>query len=950
MHEKKKTEKDRRKRIIIYAIILMLILLALLTSCSCTSLFFGKIGDGFFNQGDFSIDQNIDDLETRRNKELKFDKDYLTISLDDAKSKMGFSYKKIRPKKFTCTTSDASIATCYVVGKHVVINAKKKGFVDVVLQTTTNHKHYEATLRVHIKKRSRYIKLSSNRGTINLSEFNEKLVSYHLVGLSGKVKVQSSNSKLAKVTIHNGYFKILAYKTGKVTITVSIKYNGKVYNALYYLNIINEGSASRPRSFDNLLKDIWVSKGSLQPKFDPYRMRYDVYVDANTSKIDLRAFARSQYASITYNGKRVSSLKDYSLNYGDNTVVIRVRAENGEYRDYVVVIHRDYEQERPSKKDDNHYLKDIKVSAGTLSPTFSKEEGHYRVVVGDDTDKIDITGVLESNKASITYNGKKVSSLKDFPLNYGDNTVVIRVTAEDGSVKEYTVTIYRESKYTIKIERKYYQFEMYTDHLDYALVYQVYKNGVLTNDYDLSLIKASISEEFVSALSYEFPEKGVILLKPDVSKMNDLYGKEMNLTLSYRDTSSATTVVFDRREPYITPVSDHLSMSVATNDDGVLEGEVDAILHTNLFTGKVEVTRDDDGKELKICSLNQKDTCIIVATDSSNIETLEYTPSELGPTSLAIRVVGNQEGKATLSVKGLVAGQEFMTPKSISIDITRKYHLTLSAGEGQYNVTEKEFHFLLSESESIDLSEYGTPYKLDEKDPCKYYKFRGYSDRIDGEILYNLEDKKIISNLTDDTKLYALYEESPSIMTDDLKEHTLYLKDVPIFHNEEYYQMYHKDKIIYPGAKGYYIMNFKNEYVDSLTLTGITLLEDTICIPKKGCLNMGYILQHRPLQSNDIRYHYGAFDQYKILNHDVDPTSSIYQGKMIPFSSPITVKRGEEVPITLFWKWVEIDSTTDELDTLIGNQASLSQYDETINDKYHLSVALHFKENVTCSK
>jgi len=251
--------------------------------------------------------------------------------------------------------------------------------------------------------------------------------------------------------------------------------------------------------------------------------------------------------------------------------------------------------------------------------------------------------------------------------------------------------------------------------------------------------------------------------------------------------------------------------------------------------------------------------------------------------------------------------------------------LTLSAGERQYNVAEKEFHFLLSESESIDLSEYGTPYKLDEKDPCKYYKFRGYSDRIDGEILYNLEDKKIVSNLTDDTKLYALYEENPSTMTDDLKEHTLYLKDVPIFHNEEYYHMYHKDKIIYPGAKGYYIMNFKNEYVDSLTLTGITLLEDTICIPKKGCLNMGYILQHRPLQSNDIRYHYGAFDQYKILNHDVDPTSSTYQGRMIPFSSPITLKRGEEVPITLFWKWVEIDSATDELDTLIGNQASLSQ-------------------------
>ncbi len=944
------SKKQRKVRIVIYVIIIILILLALLTSCSCTSLFFGKIGDGFFNQGDFSIDHHVDDLETRRNKELKFDQDYLTISLSDTKSKMGFSYKKIRPKKFTCTTSDASIATCYVVGHHVVIHAKKKGFVDVVLQTTTNHKHYEATLRVRVKKSNRSIQLSSNRGTINLAEFNEKLVSYYLVGLSGKVKVHSSNSKLAKVTLKDGYFKILAYKTGKVTITVSIQYNGKSYKALYYLNIINEKSASKVRSSDNFLKDIRVSKGRLKPKFDPHCMRYDIYVDSTVDHINLRAIASSRDAIITYNGKHVSSLKDFPLHYGDNTVVIRVRAENGEYRDYVVVIHREVDVQKPSKKDDNHYLKDIKLSTGVLSPSFSKEESKYRVVVDDKTNKIDITGILESDKAVITYNGKHVSSLKDFPLHYGDNTVVIRVQAEDGSIKEYVVTIYRESKYILKIERKYYQFEMYTDNLEYALIYQVYKNGVLTTDYDLSLVNARINEMFQGVVSYELPEKGVIVLKPDSSLMNDLYGKEMLLTLQYGDSVATTTVVFDKRDPYLTPVSDHLEMSVATDSNGVLSGDIDAILHTNLFTGKVEVSQSDDKKRLKICSVAQKDTCVIVSTDSSNIEKLEYTVSELGPVSLPIRVVGNHEGKAVLSVTGTVCGQEFMSPISISIDITRKYHLTLSANSGQYNVAESEFHFLVSSDESIDLSEYGTPYKIDEKDPCKYYKFRGYSDKIDGEVLYNLDDKKIVSNLNDDLVLYALYEKNYSIMTDDVREQTLYLKDVPIFHNEEYYNLYHKDKIIYPGAKGYYIMNFKNEYVDSLTLTGVTLLEDTICISKKGCLNMGYILQHRPLDSDSIRYHYGEFDQYQILNHDVDPTVANYKGKKIQFSSPIVLQRGEEIPITLFWKWVEIDSTTDKLDTLIGNQAFLSQYDESLNDKYHLSVALHFKENLKCSK
>ncbi len=946
IHDEKQEDKNRMRHIIIYAIMIILILITLLTSCSCTSMFFGKIGDEFFNQGDYTIEKEILDLETRRNKELKFDRNYVELSVGE-KAKVGFSYKKIKPQKFSCTTSDASVATCYVVGKYVVINTHKKGTVTVVLQTTTNHMHYEATLLAKVGKTkvAPSIKLSSQKGTINLAETNEKLVTYQFIGLSGRPKVSSSDEHIAKVELKDGYFKITAFKTGKVTITLTLRYRGKTYKAKYLLTVINESTLKKHKDANCNLKDIKLSTGTLSPKFSPYRTSYYVQVGSSVDKIDIRAIAESGNAVITYNGKKLSSLKDFPLQYGDNTVVITVRAEDGSTKSYTITIHR--EKKEDAKKDTNAYLKDIQVSVGKLSPDFSKEKTEYKVVVDANTDKIDIKAIAESSKAEITYNGKKVSSLKDLDLKYGDNKVVITVRAEDGTLKDYIVNIYRESKYTLKFDRNLYQFSMYTENLDFAILYKVYKNGIETTDYDHSKISASISEKFSSVISVENPEKGVLVLKPDETLKDKFLNQSIKLSLNYQDASTTTTVIFDDVKAYLNSSKDKYQMSVSKDETGNIRGNIDVILNTNIFTGKVSVSESDDKKEIKICSLKQQDTCIIVSTNDQNIEYLAYDSSEEAPNYLPIGVYGNNPGGATLTIRGVLNGKEFEN-LSIPIEIIRKYSVFLSANGGQFNAAEDHYQFEISADEKIDLSDYDEPYKLDEKDHCKYYKFLGYSKTIDGPILYNRSDKKIIENLDDDLELFAIYDSVSIPITDDLLEEVLWLKDVPIFHNEEYYNQYHEDKVIYPGAKGYYIANFKNEYADSITLTGMTLLEDTICIPKKGCLNMGYIVRHIPALGKEAYYYYGNLDQYQVLNYDVDPTLPNYKGKKINFNQPITLKKGEEAPITIFWKWVEMDSESDKLDTLIGNQAAQAKFDETLNDRYFLSVALHFKTNKIC--
>lgn len=949
--QEEQEEKNRRRRIIIYIIIIILILLALLTSCSCTSNFFGKIGDGFWNQKDYELNKDTSNLEVIKNKELKFNRKYLEISLSDSKSKLGFSYRNIRPKKFTCTTSDASIATCYVVGNHVVINPKKKGIITITLQAEANHKIYEATAKIKITKAKRYLKLSSKSGTIDLAKTNEKIVSYTLIGLSGKVKASSSNEKIAKVTVENGYLKIVAYKTGKVEITITLSYNGTIYKTSYLLTVINTKNSehSTIKDTNNYLKNIKVSEGSLVPSFDRNCTSYTVKVGENTDRIDILAIASSKKAIITYNGKKVSSLKDFPLNYGDNTVVITVKAEDGSTREYTVTIHREYKT--PPKKDHDNYLKDIKVSEGTLSPTFDKNKNEYIVNVDSDIDHIDINATPNSKKATVTYNGKEVSSLKDLPLNYGDNKVIITVRAEDGSTRDYIVNIHRQEKYTIKFNQDIYEFQMYTDNLEFAIVYKVYKNGVETTDYNINDIKAQLSEKFTDAIEVTLPEKGVVVLKPDSAKIKELLDKNGKLTIFYQDKKATTTILFKKVNPSLSVEKEKLEMSITPDENGNVKGTTELIVDTNLFTGEVTVEKSANGKELKICSKKQKETCVTVKTDSSSIENIDYNNDEIGPVSLPIKITATKEGKATIIVTGVVNGVEFIKSISVTIEITQKYILTLLANGGLFNENTKEYTFELAKNEEKDLSLVEEPYKLDENDPCKTYKLKGYSKEPNGTIIYNRTDKKIVKNLTGNLTLYAIYEENSTPITGDMNTYTKWLTEVTIFHNEKYYQEHGEDKVIYPGANGHFIMNYKNTEKETILITGLTLKENTICIQQKGCLNMGYILRYQPKNTADAIYYYGTKDNYQILNLDtIHPEDIQYNGKKINFKDPIVLKSGKEIAISLFWKWVEIDNASDRLDTLIGNQAAHSVYDETINDKYDLSVGVHYKLDLTCTK
>jgi hypothetical protein len=92
----------------------------------------------------------------------------------------------------------------------------------------------------------------------------------------------------------------------------------------------------------------------------------------------------------------------------------------------------------PPALESNADLESIVLSEGNLSPVFRPETTGYAVSVKNTTASITVTASTVSAKSTVDNPAQQGISLQE-----GKNTITIRVTAEDGTKKNYTVTITR---------------------------------------------------------------------------------------------------------------------------------------------------------------------------------------------------------------------------------------------------------------------------------------------------------------------------------------------------------------------------------------------------------------------------------------------------------------------------------------------------------------------------
>lgn len=116
-----------------------------------------------------------------------------------------------------------------------------------------------------------------------------------------------------------------------------------------------------------------------------------------------------------------------NLKIGTNNIIIKVTAENGNVKKYSLLVERE-------KLSNNT---NIKIIVDGNNVNFVSEKAN--VSVSNDVDYLSYEYELEDKKA-------KVDVIGDDVLKIGDNNIIFVVTAEDGTRKEYKLTVNKSSK------------------------------------------------------------------------------------------------------------------------------------------------------------------------------------------------------------------------------------------------------------------------------------------------------------------------------------------------------------------------------------------------------------------------------------------------------------------------------------------------------------------------
>ncbi|MGE6228489.1 cadherin-like beta sandwich domain-containing protein [Paenibacillus chitinolyticus] len=199
---------------------------------------------------------------------------------------------------------------------------------------------------------------------------------------------------------------------------------------------------TRAPSSNALLSNLTLSAGTLTPVFASGTTSYTAQVATGVSSIDVTAVVADGTATLTVNGQSAPSgtAVPVSLNVGNNMVTVIVTAQDGMTSEtYTVTV------KRAAPLSSNADLSSLTLSAGTLDPAFAAGTTAYTANVANAVNTVDVTPAAADGTASVKVDGKPVTSgtASAVSLNVGSNTVEVQVTAQNGGVKTYTLTITR---------------------------------------------------------------------------------------------------------------------------------------------------------------------------------------------------------------------------------------------------------------------------------------------------------------------------------------------------------------------------------------------------------------------------------------------------------------------------------------------------------------------------
>ena len=195
-------------------------------------------------------------------------------------------------------------------------------------------------------------------------------------------------------------------------------------------------TVAEPLSDNALLASLVVSNATISPAFNPNTTEYTASVPYTTSKLQVTATAEHSGAKVTIGSTALTE-------NATTDVQVTVTAENGTKKVYHIRVARPRDPNYVESKINT--LSELSVENFFISPAFTPERLAYAVYLPYETDSIQLNAKTTDNKAKV-----KLPTIQNIPV--GETTYEIPVTAENGDVKVYTITVFRAETFLPEVE------------------------------------------------------------------------------------------------------------------------------------------------------------------------------------------------------------------------------------------------------------------------------------------------------------------------------------------------------------------------------------------------------------------------------------------------------------------------------------------------------------------
>ena len=199
----------------------------------------------------------------------------------------------------------------------------------------------------------------------------------------------------------------------------------------YVIKIIRENT---PLSSNNNLSGLSVTGYKLVPTFEKGNLNYSVTIPYNVNEVTVKAIKEENSSTISITGNT-------NLKVGSNKVTVKVVAEDGSIKNYIITVNK---QQKPKEEQNNTANKSSNNNLSSfgnelLNEKLDKDVTKYEITVPYSLEKLDLKPIAASNKSKVKVTG-------DLNLKVGKQVIKVDVTAENGNVRTYEITVIRLSE------------------------------------------------------------------------------------------------------------------------------------------------------------------------------------------------------------------------------------------------------------------------------------------------------------------------------------------------------------------------------------------------------------------------------------------------------------------------------------------------------------------------